>query len=133
MECHISTHCNTEPGQCQWVNHGSISVGWQRKGCVQSPPAYKDRSTVCRIFLSIRQTSEKDLGSAEFVCWVTENNQPFRIVEDHGFQSLMKTGRPGYYIPSADTLSRDVKNVFVWVHGRIAKTLKVGYTNFIYD
>ena len=45
----------------------------------------------------------------------------------------MKTGRPGYYIPSADTLSRDVKNVFVQVRGHIAKTLKVGYTNFIYD
>ena len=43
----------------------------------------------------------------------------------------MKTGRPEYYIPSADTLSRDVKNVFVCVRGRIAKALKVGCAIFI--
>jgi len=63
--------------------------------------------------------------SAEFVRWVTENNQPFQIVNDCGFRSLMKTGRPKYYIPSADTLSCNIKNVFVRVHGRIAKALKV--------
>ncbi len=37
----------------------------------------------------------------------------------------MKTGRPECYIPSAETLSRDVKNVFVRVRGRIAKGLQV--------
>ena len=37
----------------------------------------------------------------------------------------MKTGRPQYYIPSAETLSQDVKNVFVRVRGRIAKGLQV--------
>lgn len=63
--------------------------------------------------------------SAEFVRWVTESNRPFVIVNDRGFRSLMKTGRPDYYIPSAATLSRDVKNVFVRVRGRIAKGLKV--------
>ena len=61
----------------------------------------------------------------EFVRWVTESNRPFQIVNDRGFRSLMKTGRPQYYIPSAETLSQDVKNVFVRVHGRIAKGLQV--------
>lgn len=37
----------------------------------------------------------------------------------------MKTGRPGYHIPSAETVSRDVKQVFVIVRQRIAKMLKV--------
>jgi len=61
----------------------------------------------------------------EFVRWVTENNRPFQIVNDHGLQVLMKTGRPECYIPSAETLSRDIKNVFVCIHGHIAKGLQV--------
>ncbi len=47
----------------------------------------------------------------------------------------MKTGRPECYIPSAETLSRDVKNVFVRVRGRIAKGLQEynGKLNFATD
>ena len=57
--------------------------------------------------------------------WVAENMRPFGIVKDRGFQSLMKTGRPRYYIPSPDTVSRDVKKVFVMCRQRIAKMLQV--------
>jgi hypothetical protein len=57
-----------------------------------------------------------------------ESNRPFQIVNDRGFQCLMKTGRPEYYIPSAETLSCDVKKVFVQVRGRIAKGLRVRST-----
>jgi hypothetical protein len=63
---------------------------------------------------------------AEIVRWVAESKRPFKIVKDRGFQSLMKTGRPGYHIPSPDTVSRDVKMVFVNVRKRIAKMLQVG-------
>lgn len=42
----------------------------------------------------------------------------------------MKTGRPESYIPSAETLSRDVKNVFVRVRERIAKMLRVSSRQF---
>jgi hypothetical protein len=73
----------------------------------------------------------KTIASAEFVRWVTENNRPFQIVNDRGFRCLMKTGRPEYYIPSADTLSRDVKKVFVRVRGRIAKALKVRHPHML--
>jgi hypothetical protein len=38
----------------------------------------------------------------------------------------MKTGRPGYQVPSPETVSRDVKKVFVQVRKRIAKMLQVG-------
>jgi len=54
---------------------------------------------------------------------VSENSRPFQIVNDCGFRSLIKTGRPDCYIPSAETLSHNVKNVFVWVRGHIAKGL----------
>jgi hypothetical protein len=37
----------------------------------------------------------------------------------------MKTGRPEYYIPSVPTVTRDVKQVFVKVRGRVAKMLQV--------
>ena len=46
-------------------------------------------------------------------------------MKDRGFQSLMKTGRLEYYIPSPETVSRDIRKVFVNVRKRIAKMLKV--------
>ncbi|PPR06686.1 LOW QUALITY PROTEIN: hypothetical protein CVT26_001472 [Gymnopilus dilepis] len=48
-----------------------------------------------------------------------------KIVEDRGFKCLMKTGRPELYIPSASTVSRDVKLVFARTRERIAKLLQV--------
>ena len=65
--------------------------------------------------------------SAEFVRWVGESKWPFQIVNDHAFHSLRKTGRPEYPIPSAETLSRDVKKVFVRVRECISKMLRVSY------
>ena len=63
--------------------------------------------------------------SAEIVRWIAENKRPFQIVNDRAFQSLMKTGRPGYHIPSAETVSRDMKRVFVNLRNRISKMLQV--------
>jgi hypothetical protein len=62
---------------------------------------------------------------AEIVRWIAESKRPFQIVNDRGFQSLMKTGRPEYHIPSMQTVSRDVKRVFVKVRKRIARMLQV--------
>lgn len=62
---------------------------------------------------------------AEIVKWVAESLRPFEVVQDKGFQSLMKTGRPEYYIPSPSTVSRDVRQVFVRTRKRIAKMTKV--------
>jgi coproporphyrinogen III oxidase len=66
---------------------------------------------------------------------VAESKRPFNIVNDRGFQSLMKTGRPEYYIPSPTTVSRDVKQVFVNVRKRMAKMLQEheGNLNFATD
>jgi hypothetical protein len=62
---------------------------------------------------------------AEIVRWVVESNRPFSIVNDCGFHCLMKTGRPGYYLPSPSTVSRDVRQVFVRTRARVAKMLQV--------
>jgi len=50
---------------------------------------------------------------AAIVRWVCESLCPFDIVKDTYFLVLMKTGRPGLYIPSPLTVSRDVRLVFV--------------------
>jgi hypothetical protein len=60
---------------------------------------------------------------AEIVRWVSESLRPFNIVNDRGFQSLMKTGRPSYALPSPTTVSRDVKLVFAKTRERIARML----------
>lgn len=59
--------------------------------------------------------------------WVSENKRPFAIVKDRGFQNLMRTGRPEYHLPSPETVSRDVKVVFLRVRKRIADMLQVSY------
>ncbi|KAF8133382.1 hypothetical protein EV363DRAFT_1162111 [Boletus edulis] len=66
----------------------------------------------------------------------TETNLcPFAIVKDRGFQLLMKTGRPEYYIPSKSTVSHDVWLVFARTQVRVAKMLKEydGKLNFTTD
>jgi hypothetical protein len=57
--------------------------------------------------------------------WVAEKRRPFTIVEDPQFIFLMKTGHPGYCLPLAKTVARDVKHVFVEMCQRISKMLKV--------
>ena len=66
-----------------------------------------------------------ELVSAEIVRWVAESKRPFQVINDRGFQMLIKTGRPDFYIPCAETVSRDVKNIFVHVRQQIAKMLQV--------
>ncbi len=65
---------------------------------------------------------------AEIVKWVAQSLRPFSVVRDPGFLSLMKTGRPGYYVPSPSTVSRDVKTVFARTRVRIAQLLRVSRT-----
>jgi hypothetical protein len=62
---------------------------------------------------------------AEIVHWVSESARPFEIVNDRGFQSLMKTGRPAYYIPSPSMVSCDVRMMFARTRQRIARILQV--------
>lgn len=58
---------------------------------------------------------------AECVRWLSESLRPFEILEDRGFWSLMKTGRPQTYMPSASTASRDTKLVFARVRKRLSQ------------
>lgn len=62
---------------------------------------------------------------AEMVRWIAESLRPFSIVKDRGFLSLMKTGRPEYWLPSPSTLARDVRQVFIKCRARISTMLQV--------
>lgn len=66
----------------------------------------------------------------EFVRWVAESLRPFKIVKDRALLSLLKTGRPGYFVPSPSTVSRDLKVVFARSRNRIAKMLQVEHIQY---
>ena len=93
------------------LNPQSITAAFEQKG-------------KGKVNYSHRQHTKTE-ARAEIVRWVAESKRPFEIVADRGFQSLMKTGRPEYYIPSPTTVSRDVKKVFVNVRKRMAAMLQV--------
>jgi hypothetical protein len=96
---------------------GSISAAFERKG--------KGKVTY-----SNRQHTRAETR-VELVRWVSKSLRPFDIVNDESFQCLMKTGRPGYYLPSPKTVSRDVKTVFARTRIRIAKLLRVSARHII--
>lgn len=93
------------------MKDGSITASFERKG-------------KGKVSYSHRQHTKAETR-AEIVRWVAESMRPFSVVDDRGFRSLMKTGRPEYYIPTRSTVSRDVKEVFKKVRKRIAKMLQV--------
>lgn len=68
---------------------------------------------------------------SEIVRWVSESLRPFDIVKDRGFQSLMKTGRPEYYLPSPSTVSRDVRLIYARTRKHVAKMLRVSLSSMI--
>ncbi|KAF9020042.1 hypothetical protein BDZ89DRAFT_903697, partial [Hymenopellis radicata] len=61
---------------------------------------------------------------AECARWCAENFRPFNVVADRAFKKLMKTGRPGTYIPHPTTVSRDTKILFAKTRRRLAKKFK---------
>lgn len=59
------------------------------------------------------------------VKWMAESHRAFAIVDDKGYHRNMKSGRPHQYIPTADTVSRDVRYVFIRAREKIARLLNV--------
>jgi hypothetical protein len=110
--------------------NGSITTMFERvKGNGKVTYSHKQHTrTEARyvlICLRVHVLIKSMVASAEIVRWVAESMRPFKIVRDRGFISLMKTGRPGYYIPSPETVSRDTKKVFARCRKRIATILQV--------
>jgi hypothetical protein len=108
---------------------GSITAAFERKG--KGKVTFSHRQHTKTETKSVTLPSQAlmlypiIICRAEIVRWVAEDLRPFKIVEDRGFQKLMKTGCPEYYLPSPSTVSRDVRLVFVNARKRIAKMLQV--------
>ncbi|KIL55361.1 hypothetical protein M378DRAFT_90995, partial [Amanita muscaria Koide BX008] len=67
---------------------------------------------------------------ADHVRWMAESQQAFNLVSDAGYQRVMKSGQPAHYVPSGATLSRDVRQVFVYCRQKVSKLLKVSTGHF---
>lgn len=88
-----------------------------------------------RLAIGLINDSDMTYYRAQIVRWVCEKKRPFSIVKDGPFLTLMKTGRPEYYVPSPMTVSRDVRLVFARTRQRIARMLQEyhGRLNFTLD
>jgi hypothetical protein len=122
---------------CAWSNKRSWVKRWEHNGSLWENRKGKNHLLTssthqCRNSITSPNSSQvlicwwrlESLDSAEIVKWVTKSIRPFSIVEDEGFNVLMKTGRPNYYIPSRHTVARDVKHVFLSTRRKIAKMLQ---------
>lgn len=57
--------------------------------------------------------------------WVAESARPFQVIADHRYQWLQHAGCPEHYIPSQETVGRDVKALFNKTKETIAEELQV--------
>lgn len=107
---------------------GSITAAFERSATSKITFSHRQHTTIeSRYVCSTMRLNTVSFIDyrAEFVRWIAESKRPFQIVKDRGFRCLMKTGRPGCYIPSPETISKDVKQVFANVRQRIAQMLQV--------
>ena len=98
--------CNKIVGSI--LRDGSITAVFERKDCKVVTYSHHQHTKMETRYVVLRtcRPPVDSLDRTELVRWVSESNRPFNIVEDWGFQSLMKTGRPGHYLPSPSTISR---------------------------
>ena len=105
---------------------GSISTVFKRKGnrkITYSSQPHMMAETRYEFDLLLVEGVMTRSFRIEIIHWVAENLWPYEIVKDCSFQSLIKTGRPAYYLPHPSTVSQDVKTVFVHTWNRVAKIL----------
>lgn len=109
-----------------------LSLSWQDNLVQQtfrkliSLPHWQDMKTETKFILHVEYYPDPNpLVTAEIICWVSESAQPYNIVNNCSFQTLMKMGQPGYYLPSPSTVTHDVQMVFVCTCQKIANMLWV--------
>ena len=73
--------------------------------------------------------------SAHLVRWITENNQPINIINDHESHELLTAGCPTVELPSNSTISHNIHASFVKCKERITKLLQdhLGCLHFTTD
>ena len=66
--------------------------------------------------------------SATCVRWICESQRPMAILKDPAFLKLMKTGRPGAWIPSLSTITRALEKTYEQAKAKIMMKLQVSET-----
>ncbi|KIO05644.1 hypothetical protein M404DRAFT_140945 [Pisolithus tinctorius Marx 270] len=91
------------------LRDGSITALFERSGKGKVTYSHRQHTWAETWYIQLPSTIS---CKAKIVCWVMESLQPFNVVNDRGFRSLMKTGCPEYYIPLPFTVSCDVRLIF---------------------
>ncbi|KAG2037354.1 hypothetical protein BDR03DRAFT_829697, partial [Suillus americanus] len=142
-----ATSC--KKGVCHYLNKKdakSMSNMWKHaklcwgKETINMADETKNANEACTIISGVKNGSIgasfecKGKGKVIYSHWqhIRTETKAEIVRWDCGFQSLMKTGRPEYYIPSPSTVSCDVKLVFACTRQWIAKMLQEynGQLNF---
>ena len=81
-----------------FATKGSITTSFKRAGKGKVTYMHRQYTKTETKYLSNYLTRPYLIccSRTEIVRWVAESMRPFKIVEDRGFLSLMKTGRPEY-------------------------------------
>ncbi|KAJ3969827.1 hypothetical protein EV361DRAFT_1034799 [Lentinula raphanica] len=84
--------------------------------------------TTVRSWFKINSTRppEKEKIRVVTARWAAESMRPFRIVSDRCYQWLQKEGRPNHYVPSKETVGRDVKILYAASKEHLAEEFQVG-------
>ncbi|XP_074115784.1 E3 SUMO-protein ligase ZBED1-like [Cotesia typhae] len=84
--------------------------------CVSIPPAPKRQKSIVTSFQDIYAFSERGDKTLRInnalIYMICKDNQPFTIVENEGFASLIKVLAPHYKLPSKTTLTRCVDDKY---------------------
>ena len=99
------------------LRDGSIAVEFARAG--EGKPTYSTRPPT------------KLESRTDHVRWMAESKRPFNLVKDRGYHRVMKNGRPAHYIPSDQSIGRDLRQVFIKTRERIAKKLQVSFCAYL--
>ncbi|KAI0691921.1 hypothetical protein C8T65DRAFT_586995 [Cerioporus squamosus] len=99
------------------------AVGGHTK-CCPMVESFGRSGTITKMFKHIGKGKVSYMTRQHTSMETRYNKQPYEIVHNCVFLTLMKTGRPKYKIPSPSTISRDVRHVFTRCRSQIAKMLK---------
>ncbi|XP_046975191.1 E3 SUMO-protein ligase ZBED1-like [Vanessa cardui] len=100
--------------------------------CVSIPPAPKRQKSIVTSFQDIYAFSESGDKTLRInnalIYMICKDNQPFTIVENEGFASLIKVLAPHYKLPSKTTLTRWVDDKYA----ALSRVFKAKLANIVY-
>ena len=121
--------------QTQPLHLYTVCMEWQTTGEIFTSCTYQPRSLVSSYISILIFILYIHGNSAHLVKWITENNWPVNIINNHELQVLLTAGWPNINLPSNKTISWDIKASFEKCWECIAKLLQEhpGHLHFATD